>query len=97
MRRSNWIFPKSGCRSDGVKVDAAVLGGTALVQTQRPTWGSCGLIADSHREKLPADQEGDNSLQGAAEKMERSTQLVSPLHHTHTHTHTPLPLGSQKK
>lgn len=49
--------------------------------TGRPT---CGLTADFHREKLPAEQEGNDHWQGAAEKTERRAPLVSPLQHTHT-------------
>lgn len=61
--------------------------------TGRPT---CGLTADFHHEKLPAEQEGDHHWQGAAEKTERRAPLVwgdfNTLPHASlgasTHTHT---------
>lgn len=70
----------------------------------RPT---CGLTAGFHREKLPAEQESDDSLQGAAEKTERRVLLVSPFKHTHsplllhrdpspTHMHTLAASQSQR-
>lgn len=84
------MLPKRG--ADRIGLDTAVLGCTTPAQIQIPTCVICALIASVHCEKLPPEQEGNDSSQGTAGETGRSAKVISlPACRTHmrTHTHTP--------